>query len=65
MIPQISQRDWGRVSKHVVERETFAAGLIPDHGGHTDILCVLFHLPCYDRSMLPFPSPVNQLAGSD
>jgi hypothetical protein len=32
-IPRVFQRDWGRVSKHVVKRETFAARLIPDYGG--------------------------------
>jgi hypothetical protein len=53
VIPRVFQRDWGRVSKHVVERGTFAAGLIPDYGNHTDIPCVLLHLPCYVRSLPP------------
>jgi hypothetical protein len=64
-IPRVSQRDWGRVSKHVVKRETFPAGLIPDYEGHSDILCVLLHLLCYDCSVLPSPSPVNKSAGLD
>jgi hypothetical protein len=54
VVPRVFQRDWGRVSKHIVELGTFAAEMIPDYGGSTDIPCVLLHLPCYVRSL---PSP--------
>jgi hypothetical protein len=54
VIPRVFQRDWGRVSKHIVELGQFAASTIPDYGIHTDIPCILLHLPCYVRSL---PSP--------
>jgi hypothetical protein len=57
VIPRVFQRDWGRVSKHVVELGTFAAEVIPDYGGTTDIPCVLLHLPCYVRSLPPPRTP--------
>jgi hypothetical protein len=53
LVPRIFQRDWGRVSKHVLELGTFAADTIPDYGVDTDIPCVLLHLPCYVRSLSP------------
>jgi hypothetical protein len=53
LIPRVFQRDWGRVSKHVVEVGTFAAAVIPDYADHTDIPCVMLHLPCYIRSLPP------------
>jgi hypothetical protein len=58
VIPRVFQRDWGRVSKHVVDLGTFAASLVPHYGDHTDIPCILLHLPCYVRS-LPPPRRLN------
>ena len=57
VLPWFFQCDWGRVSKHVIERGTYAAGLIPDYAGATDIPCVLLHLPCYVCSLPPPQSP--------
>jgi hypothetical protein len=54
LIPRVFQRDWGRVSKHVVELGTYPAAQVPGYAGHSDIPCVLMHLPCYVRSL---PSP--------
>jgi hypothetical protein len=53
VVPRVFQRDWGRDSKHIMEIGTYAAPTIPDYGGHTDIPCVLVHLPCYVRSLPP------------
>ena len=53
IIPRVFQRDWGRVSKHVVELQTYPAATVPEYGTTTDIPCVLLHLPCYVRSLPP------------
>jgi hypothetical protein len=53
LVPRVFQRDWGRVSKHVVELRTHPAAMVPDYGPTTDIPCVLLHLPCYVRSFPP------------
>lgn len=54
VVPRVFQRDWGRVSKHIVELGHHAASTIPDYGPDTDIPCIMLHLPCYVRSL---PSP--------
>jgi hypothetical protein len=53
VVPRVFQRDWGRVSKHVVELGTFAASTVPVYGLRTNIPCVVLHLPCYVRSLPP------------
>jgi hypothetical protein len=61
VVPRVFQWDWGRVSKHFQELGTFASATVPDYGLHTDIPCVVLHLPCYVRSLPPsswvVPSP--------
>jgi hypothetical protein len=63
LVPRIFQRDWGRASKHVMECGTVAPAGIPIYGTHSDIPCVLLHLPCYVRClpltrwMEPAPRP--------
>jgi hypothetical protein len=54
IIPRVFQRDWGRVSKHIQELGQHASLTIPDYGDHTDIPCIMLHLPCYVRT-LPQP----------
>jgi hypothetical protein len=54
IIPRVFQRDWGRVSKHIQELGRHVSDTIPDYGDHTDIPCILLHLPCYVRT-LPLP----------
>jgi hypothetical protein len=53
VIPRVFQRDWGRVSKQILEMRHYAAATVPDYGTNTDIPCVLLHLPCYVRSLPP------------
>jgi len=53
LIPRVFQRDWGRVSKHIVELQTYPAATVPEYGTTTDIPCILLHLPCYVRSLPP------------
>jgi hypothetical protein len=62
LVPRVFQRDWGRVSKHVVELGTHPAATIPEYGNNTDIPCVLLHLPCYVRS-LPLTRRMDTPAG--
>jgi hypothetical protein len=53
VIPRVFQRNWGRVSKQIVEVAHYASTTVPDYGTTTDIPCVLLHLPCYVRSLPP------------
>ena len=53
IIPRVFQRDWGRVSKHIIELGLHPAADIPDYGALTDIPCLILHLPCYVRSLPP------------
>jgi hypothetical protein len=53
VVPRVFQRDWGRVSKHILDMGTFASSQVPDYAELTDIPCVLLHLPCYVRSLPP------------
>ena len=53
VVPRVFQRDWGRVSRHLVELGVFPAASVPVYGLATDIPCVILHLPCYVRSLPP------------
>jgi hypothetical protein len=53
IIPRVFQRDWGRVSRHILELGVFTADSVPVYGLTTDIPCVILHLPCYVRSLPP------------
>jgi hypothetical protein len=53
VVPRVFQRDWGRVSRHIVELGVFPAASVPVYGLSTDIPCVILHLPCYVRSLPP------------
>jgi hypothetical protein len=53
VIPRVFQRDWGRVSRHIMELGTFTADSVPVFGLTTDIPCVILPLPCYVRSLPP------------
>jgi hypothetical protein len=59
VVPRVFQRDWGRVSKHILDLGTFASATVPDYGGLTDIPCVVLHLPCYVRCLPPLRRMVS------
>jgi hypothetical protein len=59
IIPRVFQRDWGRVSKQIMEMGHYAATTVPDYGSNTDIPCIILHLPCYVHS-LPTPRWMDQ-----
>jgi hypothetical protein len=54
LIPRILQRDWGHISKHVIEIGTIYPSALPESCSYSSLIpFVILYIPCYSRCLPP------------